>query len=66
MECHDECETRAQAARMMELAKSQRKALAEIYELADPRATTPTQDMEQIRIKASVALRTAAQLGLMP
>ncbi len=66
MECHDECEARAHAARMMELAKSQRKVLAEIYELADPRSTTPTQNTQEIRIKASVALRTAAQLGLMP
>lgn len=66
MECHDECQARGQSARLLELATSQCKVLAEIYDLSDPRATTPTQDMEQIRIKASVALRTAAQLGLMP
>ncbi len=64
MDCPEERPSPEQSARLDALAKSMRKTLAEIYELADPRATTPTQDMQQIRIKSSVALRTAAQMGL--
>ncbi len=66
MECQEECLASGQAALLLDLARSQRKVMVEIYELSDPRATTPTQNMQEIRIKSSVALRTAAQLGLMP
>lgn len=67
MDCqNDECQARSAAAVMQSAAQAMRKTMNDIYELSDPRATTPTQNMQEIRIKASVALRAAAQLGLMP
>jgi len=54
-----------QNAKLLEQMRFQHEALADIFELSDPRSTTPHQNMQMIRIKTSVALRAAAQSGLL-
>lgn len=54
-----------QGAMLLDQLRFQNEVLAEIFELSDPRAPTPHQNMQMIRIKASVALRTAAKSGLL-
>ncbi len=54
-----------QSAKLLDQLRFQNEVLAEIFELSDPRAPTPHQNMQMIRIKASVALRTAAKSGLL-
>jgi hypothetical protein len=53
-------------ASMLQQIKFQHEVLAEVHELTDPRSKTPLQDVQMIRIKASVALRAAAQSGFLP
>ena len=52
-------------SRMLDQMRFQHEVLAEIHELSDPRSRTPHQDMQLIRIKAAVALRSAAQSGVL-
>lgn len=52
-------------ARLLDQIRFQHEVLAEVHELTDPRSKTPLQDMQMIRIKTSVALRAAAQSGLL-
>ena len=54
-----------QSAKLLDQLRFQHEVLAEIFELSDPRSTTPHQNMQMIRIKTSVALRAAAQSGLL-
>ena len=54
-----------QSAKLLDQLRFQHEVLSEIFELSDPRAPTPHQNMQMIRIKASVALRTAAKSGLL-
>jgi hypothetical protein len=52
-------------ARLVDQLRFQHEVLAEIHELSDPKSKTPLQDRDLIRIKAHVALRQAAQSGLL-
>jgi len=52
-------------SRLIDQMRFQHEVLAEIHELSDPRSRTPHQDMQLIRIKAAVALRSAAQSGVL-
>ena len=52
-------------SRMLDQLQFQHEVLAEIHELSDPNSRTPHQDMQMIRIKAAVALRSAAQSGVL-
>ena len=52
-------------SRMLDQMRFQHEVLAEIHELSDPNSRTPHQDMQMIRIKAAVALRSAAQSGVL-
>lgn len=52
-------------SRLIDQMRFQHEVLAEIHELSDPRSRTPHQDMQMIRIKAAVALRSAAQSGVL-
>jgi len=51
--------------RLVDQLRFQHEVLAEIHELSDPKSKTPLQDRDLIRIKAHVALRQAAQSGLL-
>jgi len=51
--------------RLVDQLRFQHEVLAEIHELSDPKSKTPLQDRKMIRIKADVALRQAAQSGLL-
>ena len=51
--------------RLVDQLRFQHEVLAEIHELSDPKSKTPLQDRDLIRIKAQVALRQAAQSGLL-
>ena len=51
--------------RLLDQLRFQHEVLAEIHELTDPKSKTPLQDLQMIRIKAQVALRAAAQSGLL-
>lgn len=51
--------------RLVDQLRFQHEVLAEIHELTDPKSKTPLQDLQMIRIKAQVALRAAAQSGLL-
>ena len=53
-------------ARLVDQLRFQHEVLAEIHELSDPESRTPLQDRDLIRIKAHVAIRVAAQSGLLP
>lgn len=57
---------RIELAKMLEISRHLCKTMTEIHELSDPRSNTPLQDLERIRIKASVSLRSAVQSGLLP
>lgn len=52
-------------SRLLDQVRFQHEVMAEIHELSDPRSRTPHQDMQLIRIKAAVALRSAAQSGVL-
>ena len=56
-------------ARLVDQLRFQHEVLAEIHELSDPKSKTPLQDRDLIlcliRIKAHVALRQAAQSGML-
>jgi uncharacterized protein YaiI (UPF0178 family) len=52
-------------SRLIDQMRFQHEVLAEIHELSDPNSRTPHQDMQMIRIKAAVALRSAAQSGVL-
>jgi len=54
-----------QGAMLLDQLRFQHEVLADIFELSDPRSTTPHLNMQIIRIKTSVALRAAAQSGLL-
>jgi hypothetical protein len=65
-QCEKEyCQEREQGKKILDQARFQHEVLAEIHELTDPRSKTPLQDMQMIRIKAAVALRAAAQSGML-
>jgi hypothetical protein len=51
--------------RLLDQLRFQHEVLAEIHELSDPKSNTPLQDRDLIRIKAHVALRQAAQSGML-
>ena len=51
--------------RLVDQLRFQHEVLAEIHELSDPKSKTPLQDRDLIRIKAHVALRQAAQSGML-
>lgn len=51
--------------RLLDQLRFQHEVLAEIHELSDPKSKTPLQDRDLIRIKAHVALRQAAQSGML-
>ena len=51
--------------RLVDQLRFQHEVLAEVHELTDPKSKTPLQDLQMIRIKAQVALRAAAQSGLL-
>ena len=55
-----------QSAKLLDQLRFQHEVLAEIFELSDPRATTPHQNMQMIHGKALVAIRAAAKAGLAP
>ena len=52
-------------SRLIDQMRFQHEVLAEIHELSDQNSRTPHQDMQMIRIKAAVALRSAAQSGVL-
>lgn len=52
--------------RLIDQLRFQHEVLAELHELSDPKSKTPLQDRDLIRIKSQVALRVAAQSGLLP
>jgi hypothetical protein len=54
-----------QGAMLLDQLRFQHEVLAEIFELSDPRATTPHQNMQMIHGKALVAIRAAAKSGLL-
>ncbi|MEF8708265.1 MAG: hypothetical protein V5B38_05015 [Candidatus Accumulibacter propinquus] len=54
-----------QGAMLLDQLRFQRDVLAEIFELSDPRATTPHQNMQMIHGKALVAIQAAAKSGLL-
>ena len=54
-----------QSAKLLDQLRFQHEVLAEIFELSDPRATTPHQNMQMIHGKALVAIRAAAKSGLL-
>ncbi len=54
-----------QSAKLLDQLRFQHEVLAEIFELSDPRATTPHQNMQRIHGKALVAIRAAAKSGLL-
>ena len=54
-----------QSAKLLDQLRFQHEVLAEIFELSDPWATTPHQNMQMIHGKALVAIRAAAKSGLM-
>jgi hypothetical protein len=54
-----------QSAKLLDQLRFQRDVLAEIFELSDPRATTPHQNMQMIHGKALVAIQAAAKSGLL-
>ena len=51
--------------RLIDQLRFQNEVLAEIHELSDQKSKTPLQDRDLIRIKSQVALRQAAQSGLL-
>ena len=54
-----------QSAKLLDQLRFQHEVLAEIFELSDPWATTPHQNMQMIHGKALVAIRAAAKSGLL-
>ena len=54
-----------QSAKLLDQLRFQHEVLAEIFELSDPRATTPHQTMQMIHGKALVAIQAAAKSGLL-
>jgi len=54
-----------QSAKLLDQLRFQHEVLAEIFELSDPRATTPHQNMQMIHGKALVAILAAAKSGLL-
>ena len=52
-------------SRLLDQVRFQHEVMAEIHELSEPRSSTPYQNMQLIRIKAAVALRSAAQSGVL-
>ena len=54
-----------QSAKLRDQLRFQHEVLAEIFELSDPWATTPHQNMQMIHGKALVAIRAAAKSGLL-
>ena len=54
-----------QSAKLLDQLRFQHEVLAEIFELSDPWATTPHQNMQMIHGKALVAIRAAAMSGLL-
>ena len=54
-----------QGAMLLDQLRFQHEVLAEIFELSDPRATTPHQNMQMIHGKALVAIQAAAKSGLL-
>jgi hypothetical protein len=53
-------------AQIVQQLKFLHTVVAEVHDLADEKSKTPLQNMGLIRIKAQVALRVAAQSGLLP
>ena len=51
--------------RLIDQLRFQHEVLAEIHELADEKSKTPLNNLGLIRVKAQVALRVAAQSGLL-
>ena len=54
-----------QSAKLLDQLRFQHEVLAEIFELSDPWATTPHQNMQMIHGKALVAIQAAAKSGLL-
>jgi len=52
--------------RLTDQLRFQHEVLDEIHELADEKSKTPLNNLGLIRVKAQVALRVAAQSGLLP
>ena len=52
--------------RLIDQLRFQHEVLAEIHELTDEKSKTPLNNLGLIRVKAQVALRVAAQSGLLP
>ena len=53
------------ARRLLDQVRFLREVLEEIHELTEPRSKTPLQDMQMIRVKASVAIRAVEKSGLL-
>ncbi len=53
------------ARRLLDQVRFLREVLEEIHELTEPRSKTPLQDMQMIRVKASVAIRSIRKSGLL-
>ena len=54
-----------QSAKLLDQLRFQHEVLAEIFELSDPMATTPHQNMQMIHGKALVAIQASAKSGLL-
>jgi len=52
-------------ARLVDQLRFQQEVLAEIHDLTDPRSNSPEMDLQMIRIKSQVAIRSVAQSGLL-
>ena len=64
MDCqNDECQARSASQRRQSAAQAMRKTMADIYDLDDPRATTATQNMQEIRIKVSCRSADSGSAG---
>jgi ElaB/YqjD/DUF883 family membrane-anchored ribosome-binding protein len=50
---------------VLDLARYLHCIVADIHELSDPRATTPRQNMENIRTKAAAGLKEAKRMGVL-
>lgn len=59
----DQSELRAR--RLLDQVRFVFEVLGEIHELTEPRSKTPLQDMQMIRVKASVAIRAVEKSGLL-
>ena len=53
-------------AQILQQLRFMHTVIAEVHDLADEKSKTPLNNLGLIRVKAHVALRVAAQSGLLP